>query len=208
MSLFIYGEMYMNENGKRMAGVYEIIDSVRIGNSEVVLGVNEELESGKYYCGYCDSNELLDLYINGATCDSYPAIVDLYGQRIKEEAEKVIESIKKDKEIVGDDRELKLQDCTPFSYEDNVVNKVVVIKGEILRPEFRRASHQLLYVTGGNGAYANARGRKVFTKSLVDGQSNVFYRQDILGIVDVEKLPKWAKTGYDKIIKEKDRGER
>ena len=105
-------------------------------------------------------------------------------------------------------RELTKEDCNPITYEDSIVNKVVVIDSKILRPEYQRSSHQLVYVTGGNGANSNARGRKVFTKSLLNGQDNVFYRQDILGIVDVDKLPKWAKDGYENIVKPKDRGER
>ena len=199
----------MSETEKRMAGDYEIVNSIHIGNKEVVLGIHKDHNcDGRYYCGYCDTNEILELYVDGAVSNNYPAIVKLFGERIVDEAKEVIKQIELEKEIVGDDKELTKSDCTPITYEDNIVDKVVVIDGNILRPEYQRASHQLAYVTGGNGAYANARGRKVFTKSLLNGQENTFYRQDIMGIVDVEKLPKWAKDGYENIIKPKDRGER
>lgn len=198
----------MSESEKRMAGSYEIINSVHIGNKEVVLGVNKNAQSGKYYCGYCETCEILELFTNGATSDSYPAIVNLFAERISEAAKDIMKVIEKEKEIVGDDKELTIKDCIALSYEDNLLNKVVVIKGDAMRPEYQRASHQLLLVTGGNGAHPNARGRKIFTKRLLDGQDNAFYRQDVLGVADVEKLPEWAKDGYNKAIKSRERGER
>ena len=199
----------MSETEKRMAGDYEIVNAVHIGNKEVVLGIHKDHDCDqKYYCGYCDTNEILELYVDGAASNNYPAIVKLFGQRIVDEAKEIMRQIELEKEIVGVDNELTKSDCAPITYEENIIDKVVVIDGKILRPEYQRASHQLAYVTGGNGAYANARGRKVFTKSLLNGQENTFYRQDVLGIVDVDKLPKWAKEGYDKIMMPKDRGER
>lgn len=198
----------MSETEKRMAGDYEIINSVHIGEKEVVLGVNKKLNDGKYYCGYCDSNELLDLYVDGVSSNNYPKIVELFAVRVGDAARDIIRVMEKEKEFVGDDRELTTNDCEPISYEDNLNKKIIVIKGDVLRPEYQRASHQLLYVTGGNGAYPNARGRKIFATSLLDGKDSVFYRQDVLGIVDKDKLPKWAKDGYENIIKPKDRGER
>ena len=199
----------MSENEKRMAGDYEIINSVRIGSEEIVLGVNDKIqEGGKYYCGYCETNELLDLYVDGASSDSYPAIVKLFSQRINDSAVKIIEEIEKENAIVGDDKTLTVTDCTPVGYDESILNKVIVVNAEYLRPEYQRAPYQLLYVTGGNGANANARGTKVFTTNLLNGKGNVFRRHEVLGIVDVDKLPKWAKDGYEKYVKNKDRGER
>ena len=200
----------MSENVKRMAGTYEIINSVHIGSKEIVLGVDKNnTENGKYYCGNCECCEILELFTDGVTSDSYPAIVQVFAERLSAEAKEIMNVINEERKIVGEDRQLSISDCTvPVSSEDNILNKVVVIDGDIMRPEYQRASHQLVYVTGGNGAYANARGRKVFTKSLLNGQENTFYRHDILGIVDVEKLPKWAKEGYEKFVNIKERGER
>ena len=100
----------MSENEKRMAGDYEIINSVRIGSEEIVLGVNDKIqEGGKYYCGYCETNELLDLYVDGASSDSYPAIVKLFSQRINDSAVKIIEEIEKENAIVGDD--IRIAEC-------------------------------------------------------------------------------------------------
>ena len=46
----------MNDNmeEKRMAGDYEIIQAVQIGDREVVLGENPQDETGmKYMCAFC-----------------------------------------------------------------------------------------------------------------------------------------------------------
>lgn len=200
----------MSETEKRMAGTYEIINSVHIGSKEIVIGVDKDnTENGKYYCGNCERCEILELFTDGVTSDSYPAIVGEFARRISAEAKDIMNIINEEKAIVGDDRQLTIDDCSyPVSSEDNIINKVVIIDGDIMRPEYQRASHQLVLVTGGNGAYANARGRKVFTKNLLNGQDNTFCRQDVVGIVDVEMLPKWAKDGYDKYAINSDRGAR
>ena len=98
-------------------------------------------------------------------------------------------------------------DCTPVTWEDAIENKVVVIKGNILRPEFRHANHQLMLCTGGFGAQANARGRTCYCISLFDGRQTSYYRSDVLGVIEPEKLPEWAKEGLAKAneIREQER---
>lgn len=44
---------------KRMAGDYEIIQSIHVGEREIVLGENPKDKDGQYYLvAYCDTNEL------------------------------------------------------------------------------------------------------------------------------------------------------
>lgn len=199
----------MNDNEKRMAGSYEITHSVQIGSKEIVIGVDKTSENGKYYCGNCERCEILELFTNGVTSNNYPKIMQIFAERISQAAKEILNIIEAECHIVGDDHELKIDDCSrPISAEDNIHQKIVIIDGNVLRPEFQRAPHQLVYVTGGNGSYPNARGRKVFTKNLLNGQEHVFYRNEILGIVDVDKLPRWAKEGYQRYIANVERGER
>ena len=54
----------MNDDSteKRMAGDYEIIQAVQIGDREVVLGENPQDETGmKYMCAFCRQNALSGL---------------------------------------------------------------------------------------------------------------------------------------------------
>ena len=95
--------------------------------------------------------------------------------------------------------ELTTNSCKSISYEDSIENKVVVVKGSILRPEFRHANHQLMLCTGGFGAQANARGRTCYCISLYDGRKTSFYRTDFLGVMDEKNLPEWAQKGLEKV---------
>ena len=43
---------------RRMAGDYEIIQAIHIGDREIVLGEKPQSESGdKYMCAFCQQNE-------------------------------------------------------------------------------------------------------------------------------------------------------
>lgn len=77
--------------------------------------------------------------------------------------------------------------------EHNAKPKVVVIRAECLRPEYRTADKQLVLATGGFGTYANARGRAVYTTNLYSCKEARWNREDILGIVKPEYMPDWAK---------------
>ena len=70
-------------NEKRMAGDYEVIQAVQIGDREVVLGENPQDETGmKYMCAFCQKNALFAEYSEVMVSDDFPEIVELFGQRI------------------------------------------------------------------------------------------------------------------------------
>ena len=52
--------------------------------------------------------------------------------------------------------------------------------------------------TGGFGAQPNPRGRTCYCVSLYDGSKTCFYRSDVLGTIEPEKLPEWAKAGLER----------
>lgn len=81
----------MNDDSteKRMAGDYEIIQAVQIGDREVVLGENPQDETGmKYMCAFCRQNALFAEYSEVMASDDFPEIVELFGQRVAEQAQK------------------------------------------------------------------------------------------------------------------------
>lgn len=176
---------------KRMAGDYEITASVSIGRKEIVLGVNENNTDGqKYMCAYGERNELFELFNNALASDIYPEIVEIFGKRVTEEAEKVrmeIESLSIPLDVITD------ADCFPDHYQNDLNGKVIAIDSKILKPEFQRADRQLYLVTGGFGAAANSRGSAVFCKNLYDGKTTRYERMDVIGEVKPECMPEWAK---------------
>ena len=78
----------MNED-KRMAGDYEIIPAMHIGDQEIVVGENPAAAAGQMYmCALCEQNEIFARYDEVLCSDDYPEIISIFGQRVAEQAEK------------------------------------------------------------------------------------------------------------------------
>lgn len=181
---------------KRMAGDYEIIQAVQIGDREIVIGENPENQDGqKYMCAYCTANELFARYDEVLASSDYPEIVKIYGERVAEQAEKTRVELITPKIQGIPNAALTAKDCTPVSYDDNLNGKVVVIKPEVLRREYRMATRQIKLCVGGFGASPHSRGSACYCVDLYSGKESRFERRDILGTLEPEKLPKWAELG-------------
>ena len=169
------------EQNKRKFDNYTVLTSFRIGEYEIALCENPTAPKGEeFLCGYVDI----------ATC---------YGERIAEKAEEVQRELEHIQKNVGDDTVITSKDCLPITDEDCIEGKVIVIRGDILRPEYKRASNQLLLCTGGFGAQSNPRGRTCFATRLYDAKQTQCRREDIIGIMPEDKLPEWAKNGLEAI---------
>ena len=185
---------------KRMIADYSVISSMTIGGKEIAIAENMMAsENEKYLCCYVESNEIYERYLEGMVSDDYEEIVKIYGDRLSAAAEAVSKEKAIAREKVGVDDEITGKECMSISQEDSLDGKVIVIKGDILYPEYRRASHQLMLCTGGFGSYPNSRGRTCFCSSLYDGHSTSFYRSDVLGVMEEANLPQWAKDGLSKV---------
>ena len=203
-------EVTMN-NEKRMIGDYEILTSFRIGRHEIALTENPNaVQYERYLCGYVENNGVFERMSECAVSDSYADVATLFGKRVAEKAEEAQKEFEREKEIVGDNREMKANECEPITENDLLKGRVIVIRGDALRSEFRRAAHQMYLCVGGFGSQPNARGRSCFCRSLYDGHDATFQRQDVLGVFPTDKLPEWASNGLREArAKEKrDRGDR
>ena len=178
---------------KRMAGDYEIIQSVYIGDREIVMGENQANTDGlPYMVAYYESNAIMGRYYDAVGSDDFPEIMEIYGQRIMEQAQKTREELSTPKIQGIDNSPITAEGCTPISYDDDLHGKVIVIKPEVLRPEYRRATSQLKLCTGGFGAYPHSRGSAVFCTEIYTGRQSRFERRDILGVLEPENQPKWV----------------
>ena len=81
--------------------------------------------------------------------------------------------------------------CDSFREKD-LDGEIIVIKADVLHPEFRSQAHQIVLCNGGNGARANARGNAVFCEYLTDCRKTRFDRVDVLGILKKECYPEWV----------------
>ena len=88
-------------------------------------------------------------------------------------------------------------ECIKDSQNADFHDKLLIVKPEILAPEYRSAEHQLVLCVGGFGASVESRGRAVFVKELYSGHECRYNRHQIAGIADTQKIPNWA---IDKLL--------
>lgn len=82
-----------------------------------------------------------------------------------------------------------IQSAEPQDY----TGKLLIIRADVLKEEFRTPENQLFLASGGFGCKPDARGRKVFGQFLSDGEKTQFYREDFEGVIDEKHIPQWAK---------------
>ena len=189
---------------KRMAGDYVIIHAFHIGDREIVLGENPASKGDdRYMCAFYQNNGLMASYTEMMVSKDYPELARLFGERVAEQAEKTRIDLNGPK-IQGIPNEpITADGCEVIGYQHDLRGKIVVIKPEVLRPEYRRATSQLQLCTGGFGASPNSRGTACFCTQLYSGKSSYFERSDILGVIAPENLPKWAKHYLECIRQER-----
>ena len=186
---------------KRMVGDYTVINSMYIGHREIILGENPKAASGeRYVCCYAERVLFYEQYLEAQVSDDFAEIVKLYGERVTQAADEIMKETEKVTSEIGMNDEITAKDCKLISSDDAIEDKVIVIRGNVLRPEFRHASHQLMLCTGGFGAQKNARGRTCYCISLYSGKQTSFYRGDVLGVMDKRALPEWAKIGLQNAL--------
>ncbi len=183
---------------KRMAGDYEIIHAFHIGDKEIVIGENVNAPGDeRYMCAFCEKNEILGLYSDLWVSDDFCEIAKLYADRLSEQAEKTRAALFTPKFQGIDTTPLTKTDCSPISYKDDLNGKIVVIKQEVLRQEYRRATNQIKLCTGGFGASPNSRGSACYCVDLYSRTTSRYERQDVMGTLREDQLPKWAALGLD-----------
>ena len=198
----------MHNNEKRMVGDYEVIQAFQFGDREVVLGENLNAPPGELFlCAYAQRNDLFVQYFDAVVSDSYVEIAKLYVDRVVQQTDKTIAEMQYP-HLEGVDRSIiAKEDYEPVYYEDDLRDKIVVIKPEVLRREYRQGPYQLRLCTGGFGASPKSRGNACFCRDLLTGKTSRFERLDIAGIMPMDKLPTWAKKGLE-ICKQRQAAER
>lgn len=178
---------------KRKAGDYEIIHVMHIGDQEIVVGENFAAAAGQMYmCAFCEQNEIFARYDDVLCSDDYPEIISIFGQRVAEQAEKTRIELNGPKIQGIANAPITVAGCTPISSNDDLNGKVVVIRPDILRREYRRATNQVMLCDGGFGAFPNSCGSACYCVNLYTGKTSRFERRDILGILKEDQIPKWA----------------
>ena len=187
------------DDEKRTFGDYVLITSIWIGEYEIGICENPKAEKKdeRFLCGYIENNGVWEYIKDNMVGESYADIVTCYGERIAEKAEEFQMETERILKEVGDNSPVSIEDCIPVTQDDDISGKVIVLKPDVFRPEYRRATSQLMLCTGGFGSQRNSRGRTCFCTRLYDNENKQFYRSEVLGIMPEDKLPEWAKRGLE-----------
>ena len=186
---------------KRVVEGYEITQAFEIGKTEIILGENPNAPDNMIYLvASCENNGIFTRYNDVLIGDDFAELAKIFAERIASEADRVMEENSK---ISIDKTPLTAENCDSVSYNDSIKDNVVVIKAEIFKPEYRMSVNQICLCTGGFGSSANSRGTACFCTNLYTGESVQFKRQDVLGTIEKDKLPDWAKEGLEKVLKER-----
>lgn len=179
------------EQEKRMAGDYAVYQALPIGRVEVILGIDTTNSEKPYLVCYCDQNNLfgLDQYYGAEGFADYLEAMREFGKLLQWE----IEKLQTERAAIPESMSpIQAAHCLPIKGEDEIGERLVVIRPERLRPEFRTADYQLAWVTGGFGASGHSRGRAVFVVRLYSGEECRYNREDLMGFLKPEHAPAWA----------------
>ena len=130
----------------RMAGDYEIIQSIRMGGMTMLIGYNPT--DTTFLSCYQDYDFLgNERFSEAIGSKSYVEIMDVFLQRLREQTEKV--------RVFQAERAIPVtvlgrEYCLPCS-DESLEGKLVIIRPASLAPEYRTADCQLGYALGGFG---------------------------------------------------------
>ena len=177
----------------------DMINDITIGDRTIVVGrVKGGQYSGKYMCAYRHLGKYTDVILSS----DYFDILDVFSQHIQEQADRTRIAVTAPffdgfaLEPIGTDG------CKPLSEDDTLIGEVVVIRADVLRPEYQTATCQLRLCEGGFGAYPHSRGSACFCKNLLTGEEGRFERDEILGTIAPDMLPGWARQRLESIQRE------
>ncbi|MDF9409903.1 hypothetical protein L7E55_16380 [Pelotomaculum isophthalicicum JI] len=190
--------MKMDEE-KRMVDTHEVTHAILVGDREILFAVDDGKTDYPYMVCDCtwDNPLGIDRYYNVVGSADYLEMMAEFTDRVQAQ----LEAVKAERDKITVPLSLfTAEQCIPNDYGMSIENKVVVIRAERLRPEYRTADRQLVLAVGGFGAHANARGRAVYTVNLYSGKESRWNREDVLGVLKPEYMPDWAKEQLKQIL--------
>ncbi len=182
---------------KRMAGNYEVTTAFEIGTKEIIIGEDKTAAPDeRFVVANYENNGIFERHVDALVGGDYAEIVKIFAERVRNEAEKVMDEKSK---ITVDMTPITKDGCQVLEADDRIKNKVVVIRADVFKPEYQISTKQLQLCTGGFGAEPNSRGSACFCTNLYSGKESRFERSDILGVIEKDDLPDWAKGRLDDV---------
>ena len=175
---------------KRVIEGYEEKYCIQLASRYVVLAENLNADFPYFVCNVRRDNPLgIEEYYDGVKIDNYVEAMRKFVKHVDVLA-KTLETQRRKSGLPF--QTLTADDCIPDSRNEDWEGKAIIIKPEILAPEYRSAEHQLVLCTGGFGASPHKIGRAVYVKELHGDQKFRYNRHQIAGVADLSKMPAWA----------------
>ena len=184
----------MNTEEKRKFGDYEVIQSVSLGETEIIVGECNYKEP-RYVCCNIQCSNLLQIPQNDVYDKNYIKIMREFSNRISERITEL------EKEAPQEIKVILSEQCIPVNEFNNIAGKVVVISPDKLKREYQNERNQLYYAVSGNGTRLSSIGNAVFCYNLATKEQCRWERYDLLGVIKDEEIPQWAKEGLEAIKK-------
>lgn len=186
----------MSEQEKEMADKYEIIQSCTVGRKRFVIGECKESAERYMVANHRTKFDgMFDEYYDMGISNDYMEIIAAFIRRQKDE----LDAIRQQRRERGSDGiPFTAADCLPDGNKQDFSGQILVIKADVLDPEYRVKEEQLMYAVSGNGCAPDARGTKVFGRDCATGEKFYMRRQDIAGVLKPELVPVWAKENVQR----------
>jgi len=183
---------------KRTVCGLEVKFAMHVGDREVLMLLDQKSEDMPYIVGYCTTIPDFGLEQMSETVggNDYLEAVEEFLNR----AQGQVESVRSSRALSDEPQEvLGPEHCLPDGMKHSLQGAVVVIKPDVLRPEYRNAANQLVLVGFGFGASPNARGQAIFGNTVFTGEKSNWRRHEVLGVLDPSKAPDFVKPGVEAI---------
>ena len=186
------------EMDARTLDTYTILHSLYLGDREIVLGMDQDEELSYMVCD-CTYHNAFNVPVpsDAVATDDYLEAMEIFTDRVRRQITQVREERAK---FHFDLTPFTAEDCLPEDRSAGIVGKVVVIKAESMRKEYRCAAYQLVYAEGGHGANGG-RGNAVFGTSLATGEKGRWERFNVLGEIRPDRMPDWAKEKLEDYLR-------
>jgi hypothetical protein len=192
---------------KRGVDGYEELNCIRINQSEIILAENPDAE----FRYKVVENRFTEYYVNSGDNNIYTGHTNDFVEALDEFTKKVqynIDCVKSTREVHQnlygvEPKPLTASDCLPNSHKQDFTGKLIIVKADELKPEYRVAESQLILCNHGNGARPGAIGTSVFGTELLSDKTVCYGRHQIAGIANIAKMPEWAvkKTALTEALK-------
>ena len=170
----------------RKAGDYTVIQSMKIGENELVLAENMNAADGNFYItANFESNEIFERYVDVVYSCDYVSVAAVFAQRLSDEIKRL--------QVGRCDMCMNIlneNDCIPVGNE-TLTGKIIALKPDILSPEYRNEHYQIMRCTGGNVARADGLGTSIFCTELYTDENVKYRRASVLGILKEDCYPAW-----------------